>query len=313
MFSDNKPKFALSLRVNEISNIPHISGSCYVEAVVRDGKDNGLKSAFLNFKPAKSGEELSLKKASLGTVHVRTSKRKIHSFKCQFNYSIKCNLKFPHKKKDNIVGDKFLYLRVFYISDKEKGSASELGRLELNLAEYLNFDSAVSAKYLLQQSKINSIVSLTTELKELPSDFDFHTQLQIEDVHEKHKDELPSGALKTPQLSKTGDDKRKVDFSADTANRTFEQLIVDPVVSGLYTKILESAWDPELHVLLKLLPEKLVDDVFKLRKAVEEEYKIFKDLADTSDEKFEELNGLINESSYRSNLRSWTVGWVEKA
>ena len=56
-----------------------------------------------------------------------------------------------------------------------------MGKVDINLSEYLNFDEPITTKYLLNDSKVNSILGVTIGLNELSSTFDFHTQLQIQD------------------------------------------------------------------------------------------------------------------------------------
>lgn len=395
MFSTKKPKFKLDLSINDLSNIPHTTGYCYIEALIHDGHQGGLRAAISLLKPVSktnsgsgSVNETSVKKektstssssgisgdlgspSTSGNLHVRTSRRKIHNFKCVFNFKLSCNLRFPFKKRDNMIGNKYLLLKVYFVGEKSTkdhpdNHPSEMGRVELNLSEYLNFDEAVSAKYLLQDSKINSILNLTTSLHELPSDFDFHTQLHIEDSTHGH---APTSTHLT--ISKTGDQsaknfkvpqfQRKTVFgglegvistptssgnsklvllapsseddnliqaqktlkkhpNSDTTGTlniggTYENVVVDPIVSNLYKKVLESTWDPELHAMLTISPEKIINDIFepnreKARLSLENDYKTYQEISnDLEGEK--EANGLINENRFRDNLKSWSVSWA---
>lgn len=215
MWGDKKPKFKFELTINELSNIPHTSGTCYLKIDIAEGNLSGIMASIQHLKPFSSGIEDSESGSSTKTsisqpassrssrsISLRTSNFKIHNFKCHFNLQIACNLRFPFKRKDNMIGDKFLTLRVYYAADKSSKLEHpvQLGVVKLNLAEYLNFDESVTAKYLLQKSKINSILSLTTRLKELPSDFDFRTDLRIDEPKSGHG--TPSSLL---NLSKSAD------------------------------------------------------------------------------------------------------------
>lgn len=387
---DKKPKFRFEFAINDLSNIPHTAGYCFVDISIGDGHSNGLRAALSSLKPVlkapgnsgNSGnsddssklsrpstatESLdSVAMSSSGNIHVRTSRRKIHNFKCGFNYRLLCNLKFSVRKRDSMIGSKFLRLRVFYVPDRSKlHNHTELGLVRLNLSEYLNFDEPVTTKYLLQDSKINSILNMTLGLEELPSDYEFHTQLQIDDskhnsttngsqlAHSKNT-ELNSRSFNVPQFqrktvlggldgvinnnnsgskqtlstnSSDEDGRQSVDKleqsksehkidSAKFGSGTFDNVIVDPIISGLYRRVLESTWDPDLHCLLKFSPEKIVDDIFKsngedcraeLEKYIQK-YELSNKEADG--EGFKDMNGLINETKYRDNLKSWTVSWT---
>lgn len=370
-----KPKFKFELLINELSNIPHTSGYCYLDVRVGDSHLGGLIAAFSLLKPIPKSLS-SREEADHGNptdfvpgtnyatnsrcVHVHTSLRKIHNFKCSFNYKVSCNLRFPMKKRDNMVGDKFLSIRVVYVPEKSKSdkNSTNLGEVKLNLAEYLNFNEPVTSKYLLQDSKVNSILNLTTYLEELPADYEFHTQLHIEDS--KHhlsssttsfskSMKLSNRSFAVPQFQRKGvfgglggvlnsqssrkalppasedhhakdqqkDSEASNDQSGDEipvfSSRSFDNVIVDPLVSGLYKKVLESTWDPELQTLLKLTPEKIVENIFSSN-SLDYAEMVKSDFGKVdgldSDETYKDMKGLIDESTYRDNLRSWKVTWT---
>lgn len=215
--SSSRPKFAFNLVINDLTNVPEINGSCFIELLIKDGGKNEYNNkasksiataiavpsatsrSFLNkfddfttslssnqnsSSGSKEGTTLSLS----GNVSATTSRKKLHNFKCNFNYRLSCNLKFKIRRKGNLVANKYLLLKIFYVNDSGAQSIvgglsqiTELGRLDINLSEYLNFDELITTKYLLNDSKVNSILSLSIGLNELPPNFDFHTQLQIQD------------------------------------------------------------------------------------------------------------------------------------
>lgn len=85
---------------------------------------------------------------------------------------------------------------------------------------------------------------------------------------------------------------------------------MDPIVSGLYRKILESTWDPELLPLLDYTPEKCINDIFNNSdnpKGWCPNIKQDNWDNDEDDDGLKNLNGLINESKLRDDLRSWVV------
>ena len=546
MFSDQKPKFSFDLTIHDLTNVPEISGSCYIEVQVRDNKrlKSGVKGKKIPDIESSSSPSLkAVKKASstlnstrslfnkfddalskscksdngnnnnknnndnnntkstlsdgagsnnnnsnnnnstsstslLGTIKTTTSRRKLHNFKCTFNYNLSCNLRFNYsKRKSNLISNKYLIFRIYYVVDNHKhvgtsatsstsdsgGSHTQvilLGKLVINLTEYLNFGEPVNNKYLLEDSKVNSILNITMALHELPSNFDFHTQLQIQDNDSSHasstslslndnnkqhlkknttfnvpelerkhvftginnvfgdnsntfpgehppgqghieggstglqstqangggngqqpqlngkhshrslfshydKSSAKSKNSHSAQLSNAsqkdmpldditkldndellyyvakGNDSSSVINMANVGNisaegganardgndandpKTYTQgqvysnskrLIMDPIVSLLYAKILESSWDPELYPLLDYSPDQCINDIFdnpenpygcnmKLKSYYDENLRQDADKDDT----YRELNGLINEQRYRPNLRSWNI------
>lgn len=374
MFS-RRPKFKFELTINELSNIPYTSGHCYLDIRVGDGSLSGLIAAISQLKLVPKSVSDSVDLGSSGTsqssnskgIHVYTSLRKIHNFKSSFNYKVSCNLRFNIKKRDTMIGDKLLTILVLYVPEKKSRSSkttTELGRVRLNLAEYLNFTEPLSSKYLLQDSKVNSILSLTTYLEELPAEFDFHTLLHIEDS--KHSNtpsstsfpkstKLSTRSFTVPQFQLTGvfggldrvinsqpsinglkptppSDERSFNKSPSSkeipkngsqsdsdapsfALHSFDNVIVDPLVSGLYKKVLESTWDPELQNLIKYTPEKIVEDIFNSKgseytEQTKSDINEFETMNENSDEYYKETNGLINEAKYREDLRSWKVSWT---
>jgi hypothetical protein len=423
MMSSKKPRFNLQLTINDLSNIPQISGSCYIEVTIKNSnsliKPLRVQNKFLKIEDdiEDEAEELgktfsshekhrattSLLKGS--TVFATTSKKKIHNFKCHFNFSLSCNLKFPYKKSQNLIGNKYLLLKVFY----SHGSENVLiGKSEINLLEYLNFDKEVTSKYLLKDSKVNSILSLTIKLTQLPSNQDFHTQLQLNDnisnqttltsiskdfkqsnfnipqfdrknifggfsdalnddsfdknptndtlKNEYDKSESNPGVKKSNSQISHKDSKCSLKFTkqsssiknSDTTNsssnfkssttnsnltktsnsnsdfnsdllpttsqaHTQPGVVMDPIVSGLYRKILESTWDPELLPLLDYTPEKCINDIFNnsdnpqgwCPNINQDNWDMNED--DDDDNGLKNLNGLIDERKLRPDLKSWTV------
>lgn len=438
--NSNKPKFSLDFTINDLSNIPHVGGSCYIDVSIRDSRkskfslrpSHALAGAQATFESSKNSIQSKLDPKSSSshssstpsTVSAITSKRKIHNFKCSFHFLLSCNLRFPLKKKENLIGNKYLILTIYYVPDlshhhgDESHGASELGQLDINLSEYLNFKEATTFKYLLKHSKVNSIISLTVSLKELPSDFQFHTQLQISEAHSNLSNantrigtSRPSQAQTTnrtttltlqldsqgqnPKFNVPNFEKKKVfggindvintslgehqnqgygseldllKINSDTeqngkdcsigkkisqhlnphhsnsklsgsnanslkansisgnsdkannngsyghsalknANDQQTAVMMEPIVSNLYKKILESSWDPELYKLLDYTPEKIVDSIFRegtgWSDKIAEKLEIWNADNGDEDDEVRDLNGLINEVGFRGDLKSW--------
>lgn len=226
-----KPKFKLDLTINELSNIPQVSGHCYIDLHIRDSKRvkslpfkglsllNGSSSGTSDNEDSEPSRNGSNPNSSSGLVHqnndhsivtstssgtggnisVTTSKRKIQNFECPINIHISCNLKFGLKRRENLIADKYLLMKIYYVGEKHKefgvhnpnSNKLELGKLEINLAEYLNFNEPVTSKYLLKDSKINSILSTTIHLTELSANRDFHTELELSETRKHHHTQHP--------------------------------------------------------------------------------------------------------------------------
>lgn len=357
MFNSKKPKFKLDLGINELSNIPQVSGNCYIDLQIKDNKRIKSLPFNLPFKPNddESLSSLSLNSSSTsssGNVSIITSNKKIHNFKCSFNCKVGCNLKFGFKRRENLINDKFLIMKIYYVSDKDINAHHhhkiELGKLEINLSEYLNFDEPITSKYLLKDSKVNSILSLTIHLTELPANFDFHTQLTITDNNSNHektdqtKISLANSSSNTkynvPQFErknifgglndvigdkdtsyKSDDSKEKSEDkkslkidTASTQNHKKDVIMIDPIVNDLYRKILESTWDPNLHALLDFTPEVCVESIFDGTFPQWKERLMLEINThyDDDDADIRCINGLVNELNYRDDLKSWSINEV---
>ncbi|CUM48933.1 uncharacterized protein AC631_03147 [Debaryomyces fabryi] len=405
MFSSSKkPRFNLDLSVHEISNIPQVNGYCYIDVQVKDGKRKRPHLSLKSSSNQSGNSTSSLDKFegpySSSDVSASTSMKKIHNFKCKFNFNMNCNLKFSVKKKDNRISSKYLLMKVYYVSEEDvkhkehemivshRGHKIELGRLELNLSEYINVEEPFTSKYLMSNSKVNSILNLTVFLSELPDNLDFHTQLQINDEggHTptssslnrsnsklqnrinsskntkynapnlertkifgglndviKSSDASPLANLSVSSLPSDDSDKQlqveqkhcPISSMFDNKSTTSKprssgehgtnvisstnlvngarsaNVMMDPIVSNLYKKILESTWDPELQDLLQFTPEECISDIFDndgdgWSKAVSQNYNNWSD-DNNDDDSIRNINGLINEATFREDLRSWTI------
>lgn len=261
-------------------------------------------------------------------------------------------------------------------SSSHRHEKTELGMLEINLSEYINLDEPLTSKFLMSESKVNSILNLSIYLGELADNFDFHTQLQVNDAGDKnntstvinnrekkkHYNTANNKNAKSVNLDRgtifggindmmkfsTSDNSSNAQlgnlsassFHSDDSDRPHNKpkrkgssrhrkskstltndalgnnqpgnaIMMDPIVSNLYTKVLESAWDPALADLLEYTPEKCIIDIFE---SSGDGWN--KDISQKLDSRYDEndedniraLNGLINEASFREDLRSWKVG-----
>lgn len=244
MLARNKnPKFRLSFNILELTNLPQLSGSCYVKWSVRelsiinrlsnnghhsldDTDPSGHTSAgvdpvkplsstpvtrsmrtdsgrslniFGNNKNSTNHPNKSLEVNSNTSMESDSSKSstefntnsifgkhhkgvtdlfKIENHKVGFHFSQEMEIKFEYSRlpnKELNLRDKFLILQIYL------NSHDYLGEIRINLLDYVikNYKRKVHVhrnnktldKYLLQHSKINSIISLIIEVELIKGDY----------------------------------------------------------------------------------------------------------------------------------------------
>lgn len=209
LFSSRNVKFNLDFIIGELANIPEINGYCYIDIRVLNkrsrhnfGLERKNKLRNVNTKDGKLHEDDSSlsgsdagesSRSSGGNISISTSKRKVHNFRCNFNYHVNCNVKFPFSSKENTISSKFLLMDIFFVPEEEfnktegkneninRSNVLELGKLAIDLTEYLDAVEPQTNKYLMSESKVNSILSVALSLRELPEDYHFQTQLKVND------------------------------------------------------------------------------------------------------------------------------------
>lgn len=360
--SDKKPKFRFDLAINDLSNIPHTSGYCILKVQIADGSLTGLLNGFPLFKSFSLEGIASTedgRSSRLSGISLQSSKFKIHNFKCHFNLDISCNLRFPLKRKKNMIGNKFLIIHVLYAAENnfKLDHLVRLGMAKVNLAKYLNSNEPVTAKYLLQDSKINSILTLTTTLKELPQDFEFRTELRVNEVKlsqgnnssltfsktldsntrvinvPQYQKKMAFGGIEGVRNAQSSLDSKKRDNENENlkssksgglfdsleevrnqnlGSLSLENVMVDPIIGNLYRRMLESTWDPDLHSLLKLTPEKVVHDIFipgDNKGSIEKNLEFYLSLS-ASYHEARDKTGLLQETKVCDDFKSWSVTWI---
>lgn len=362
--SSNLSMYALKLDVPEIANVPYTSGSCFVEIQIRDtAKWSSSQLSALSQQMTDSKENsvpgIGSDKESLFTgtnsVAAATVARKIHNFKCNFNFRLDCNLRFRATKKSKKTASKYLLVRVFVRHDKtskhEHHQVSELGRVSIDLAEYSASSKVSTSKYLLRHSKVNSILSISIGLSPLSPNYDFHTSLNIGECvslkSQSQKHRLTSNSFQVslfernsflpvlPNDSSQSQHKNSqtipdssnslqaqgsnLDSNSFTSSKaqydpTPHPELMDSLITKLYCKVLELAWDTSLPTLLDHDPQSRVNAIFDDEKTGDHDSKHETDEEDSDSESDQEpdsslkhVNGLFSETEYRDNLRSWLI------
>lgn len=179
-----KPKFLLTLKINELINIPQSAGYCYVKWHLKEG--TGTSSSFVD----SNGEVVSAMNQSHGT----TAKIMVENHRARWNYEFDRPLQVKLLVDRNMeLMSKALTLEVFFEftsgsvgnrpqrsnsgSSAVKSSSNNvysqkaagkvlLGMVSLNIAEYVREDEQpITNRFLLKKSKVNSILNVTVQMK----------------------------------------------------------------------------------------------------------------------------------------------------
>lgn len=182
-----KPKFLLSLRINELINIPQSSGYCYVKWHLKEG--TGTSSDVFD----SNGEVIP----AMNQSHGSTPKVMVENHRARWNFEFEkpLQIKLQVDRNRDLV-PKNLSLEVFFefLSDTNGGTVKPrrsnsgsshsaksgstntysqkitgkilLGVLSLNVADYVREDEQPTTnRFLLKKSKVNSILNVTLQMR----------------------------------------------------------------------------------------------------------------------------------------------------
>lgn len=316
-----KPKFLFTLEIQELANIPKVSGSCFVKWHIKDTTSQQFKGS--------------------------TSKSHIHHYRANWDYNYETLLKIPISSRNKLLHEKVLVMIVYVefsdhphlnginanihqtfnkIDDKiplKVDKRIKLGKVEINLSEYANYEEPLSNRYLLQDSKVNCILNVKIGMELLKGDktdfvapsikssniFKGITNVFNESINESST--APSSAGASHHRANSG--------SGISSTERFHKSVAitsDPIVSKLYEKTFEISWDPRPG---ELTAAECIDDIFNGGDgwAKNEEGINLIDLQieanGTSNPLFQmhDINGdatrPVKESDVREELKSWAV------
>ncbi|EWC44042.1 hypothetical protein DRE_01394 [Drechslerella stenobrocha 248] len=138
-----RPRFNLKLQIHDLNNVPLVSGLAYVKWHIRD--------------------------SPLAESRGRTSKIPIKEHRVSWGYLKELVIKMTVGRGGLLQP---VYLDLEIIQEYSGRERIVLGTLELNIAEYVGRDRE-NRRYLMQASKINSTVQISTELKQISGDANF--------------------------------------------------------------------------------------------------------------------------------------------
>lgn len=318
-----KPKFLFTFQIQELANIPKVSGICYVKWHIKDTATQQFKG--------------------------RTSKVHIKDYRASWSYDFESLMKLSINR-NKLLQEKILVLTVYlgvtdhvhvnghHLNHQQLENIDHrlpkvekkhvLGKVEINLAEYVNYDEPTSNRYLLQQSKVNCILSVKIGMELLKGDktefvapsikssniFRGISNVLNESVHES------STGQSSPAASYNRAGSGSQVSGSEKIHRTIA-ITSDPVVSKLYEKTFEISWDPRPG---ELTAAECIDDIFSGGDgwAKNEEGVNLIDLDIRANETHHPLyqvndssgnsstKALLKESDVRPDMRSWSIGHI---
>ncbi|SCV01456.1 LANO_0F11870g1_1 [Lachancea nothofagi CBS 11611] len=294
-----RPKFLFNLKIFELTNIPQSSGYCFVKWHLKDGTGT-TSHAVISNSVALDSQNVRSSSQSRGT----TARVLVKHHRAHWNYNL------PKPVQVKLTSDKFkqlhpkeLVLEVYFefleptshpandkyqISDSASSSNSVytkkvsrkvlLGVVEVNIAEYINKEqNQVPSRFLLQKSKVNSILSIAIHMELTRGSFDDFQLPQyvnsgqlpnafrngITEVFEGTSD-VSSPASSTSQSNSNGTagasngvspTKKTTDIQG-----SFSIAINNPFVEKLYQRTFQIPWDPRPG---ELTPKECVEDILE--------------------------------------------------
>lgn len=144
---NRRPRFRVNLSIQDLSNVPLVSGLVHVRWHLRD----------------------SIRSEARG----KTERSGIKDHKVEWAYENSWVARMVIDK-DKQLQESIIEFEVYQemYGGKERHA---LGKLDLNLAEYADCTEPIIRRYLLQQSKVNSTLKLGFSLEQLSGDTDFRS------------------------------------------------------------------------------------------------------------------------------------------
>lgn len=256
-----KFRFRLSLVIKELTNVPQICGMCFIKVQVKAPHSHGRKVQFE--QKSKSAE-------------VRDSY-------CTFNHKIQdIDVTIAKDKNTEYLKEKLLILKVYCEFpvglEEETKQKTKLGQVSLNLSEYTSTEDVVSNRFLLQNSKVNSIIKFDIQLQNTTNSTETSSRRR------SHSSDFKTPKLRHPQTfsglhdfleesnspdvkkddplrkpTKRGSVERKRLKVQDSEN-VLKSISNNPVLKDLLNKTYEFSWHNKNYQ--EFTPSEAVDDIF---------------------------------------------------
>lgn len=132
-----RPRFEITITINELTNLPHVSGYSWVRWYIKESA-----------KPDARG---------------RTKKYPVSDHRVVYNHKSHFQYRF-RLSKDTTLKPCVAIFDVLW--EHVNSDRMTLGKVEVNLSEYINQEPQTN-RFLLRESKINGTLSLTIESKQV--------------------------------------------------------------------------------------------------------------------------------------------------
>ncbi|CCH46973.1 hypothetical protein BN7_6580 [Wickerhamomyces ciferrii] len=342
-----RPKFLFSLRIQELANIPKVSGACYVKWYLKDSptqqtrgrtqkvhiKDHRAYWGYDYEALVKLGinrNKLLQDKILVLIVYTENSHHHHHHQRTHSkdnNSSLNPNPQNQLDHRPLIPVDKLENLDEKLIPTTDQKTT--LGKIEINLAEYVNYEEPTSNRYLLQQSKINCILNVKIGMELIkgeksefiaPSMKNSNVFKGISNVFNEssafHESiTRPSSAAPSHNKANSASGMSSPDYKN---HKSTMAITSDPIVAKLYEKTFEISWDPRPG---EFTAGESVDDIFnggdgwaKNEEGINlidldiDANRTQNPLHQVSDYKGDTTTqALLKESDIREDLKSWSI------
>lgn len=220
---NRRPKFLVHLSIEDLTNIPLVSGLVHVRWHLKD----------------------SIRSEARG----KTERSAIKDHKVEWDYENSWNVRMVIDRS-NKLQEAVLIFEVYQemYGGKERHA---LGTLELNLAEYVENSESSSQRYLLQNSKVNSTLRLGLYLEQLSGDTDF----EAPELKKAQVFGVITGLLVEGKDIKKRDDELGYSANNDTVG---DEVALD-LEQDIYRNSMTRRWQAQAG---ELDPADVVDDIF---------------------------------------------------
>lgn len=290
-----RPKFLLTFSITQLTNIPQSSGYCYCKWHLKDG--TGASSSIIE----QEGQKIDTNHQSKGT----TERIFVKNHRAKWNYTVEPPIKLKLQvDKNKTLSKKILVVEVYFefLEELNKNEHPEgrfshhnhaytqkvsgkilLGNVSIDVTNFIDQNGTeFHDRFLLQKSKVNSILSMSIKMQLLRGKFDDFTLPNGEQLSQKIKANLEnftdnnsdtSSNVTSPLSSVHPPDSAGSRVSSTThktshlahpklthqPGETLASLTIsNPVVEKLYQKTFKFPWDPRPG---EYTPQECIEDI----------------------------------------------------
>ncbi|CDR37813.1 CYFA0S01e17744g1_1 [Cyberlindnera fabianii] len=324
-----RPKYLMTLVVTDLSNVPKPSGHCYVQWRI----SNTLPAVRGKTQPAHIRDYRCVwKHTEEAVVKLNTNSNGVLLEK-MLHLEVFAVVKYHHHQHhhqgpSSIYSDGSLQVRhaatvANNVAEEHLPTRTEktfLGRVTVNLAEFCGEEGPTSARYLLNDSKVNAVLCVEIGMLLINGDqrdivVPPKTKRGIGTVLDDSGHEGSSFSTNgAPSISLLRDHRRAASgsqvTSGDKHNRWL-RIVTDPVISRLYQKTFEMSWDPRPG---EFNADESVDDILHggdgWAKNAQGERFIDLQMVKVNNNLERWKRDAPKESEVRDGLRSWTPAHI---